>query len=430
MKLFLSNLEGKLGSFGKQNLMRSGMVTGILVGLLVVGASVAYFESGKGHLHKLEEHLSTPEEQEASPPRPGGQDPVVLSRSPVPGGLFPEFLSATLLPGRGMDVLQISAYLPEKGEVNLLAATDVAGAVHAMTGVDEDYAGAANLTDGGTFLLPWAGRLAGLTSMDGKSATVNLRNQVFSLPANTVESAVPVAYGGMLLNVPSNNAGVNTMPDGGSVTATYATDNFGGRWPSKTETKVSALLSSRWIELTVDVKNVGDSVVPVGIGWSPRFLIPSGDRKKATLRIPADVRSDIRDSTSGMPNGELKPVTGTKYDFNTRNGAELGTLDLNDTFLHLKAPLDMHPMIELRDPAARFGLRITALTPTIKAVHVFSPANSDYVSISPQMNYDDPFGRWPAHEDTGMAEVAPGQSVEWKIRLELFPIAAASSPKI
>ena len=156
-KLFLSTLEGKLGSLGKQNLMRSGMVTGMVIGLLVVGAAIAYFESGKGHLHRLEEHLAPPQEQEAAPPRPGGQDPVILSRSPVPGGLFPEFLSATLLPGRGMDVLQISAYLPEKGEVNLLASTDVPGAVRAMTGVDDDYAGAANLTDGGTFLVPWAG---------------------------------------------------------------------------------------------------------------------------------------------------------------------------------------------------------------------------------------------------------------------------------
>ena len=34
-----------------------------------------------------------------------------------------------------MDVLQISAYLPAKGEINLLDSTDVAGAAKAMTGV-------------------------------------------------------------------------------------------------------------------------------------------------------------------------------------------------------------------------------------------------------------------------------------------------------
>ena len=42
-------------------------------------------------------------------------------RSQIGGGSRPEFLSATLLPGRGMNVLQITAYLPHKGEVSLLA---------------------------------------------------------------------------------------------------------------------------------------------------------------------------------------------------------------------------------------------------------------------------------------------------------------------
>jgi hypothetical protein len=41
---------------------------------------------------------------------------------------MPEFLSVTLLPGRGMNVLQITAYIPGKGEVNLLASPSIEGA--------------------------------------------------------------------------------------------------------------------------------------------------------------------------------------------------------------------------------------------------------------------------------------------------------------
>jgi hypothetical protein len=45
------------------------------------------------------------------------------------------------------------------------------------------------------------------------------------------------------------------------------------------------------------------------------------------------------------------------------------------------------------------------------------------VSIDPQTNYDDPFGReWPKDEDTGMAVLDPGKSVQWKIRLEIFSL--------
>ena len=45
------------------------------------------------------------------------------------------------------------------------------------------------------------------------------------------------------------------------------------------------------------------------------------------------------------------------------------------------------------------------------------------VSIDPQFNYVDPFGHeWPKGEDTGLVELRPGQSVQWKVRLEIFPL--------
>ena len=46
--------------------------------------------------------------------RPGGQDAMVLSALADAAEARPEFLSATLLPGRGMNVLQITAYLPQR----------------------------------------------------------------------------------------------------------------------------------------------------------------------------------------------------------------------------------------------------------------------------------------------------------------------------
>ena len=48
---------------------------------------------------QIREKISKPEVQ---PPRPGGQDAMVLQRALLEGGGLPEFVSATLLPGRGM----------------------------------------------------------------------------------------------------------------------------------------------------------------------------------------------------------------------------------------------------------------------------------------------------------------------------------------
>ena len=421
-KLFLSKMERMFSGSGQRN-RRAGTVTGLVITLLVMGAVIAFFENHTGDYTKLKSHLATPKTQDAAAPQPGGQDPIVLTRSPLPGSLVPEFLSVTLLPGRGMDVLSIRASLPDKGEVDLLAGGGLDDATKAMTGMDDDAAGEANLTHGGTFLVPWAGRLGGIPSMDGKSVSVSWRGRILNIPANTVESGVPTTFGGLLMNLPSSGVEVNPMPDGGYASATFAGTDFDGRWPAKMETKITALMSSRAMDLTVDVKNVGDVAAPVGIGWAPRFLIPSGDRAKATLRMTAAAHSEVRDQSSGMPTGRLEPVAGTVYDFNGRNGVPLGQKNLNTTFTQLKAPLDEDPTMELRDPEAKFGLRIRAMTPTIRAIHVYSPANSNFVSISPQTNFDDPFGReWGLGENTGMTALEPGQSVQWKIRIELFPL--------
>jgi aldose 1-epimerase len=66
------------------------------------------------------------------------------------------------------------------------------------------------------------------------------------------------------------------------------------------------------------------------------------------------------------------------------------------------------------------------LSSTIKAIHVLAPANADFVTIEPQFNYDDPFGReWGKDADTGMVVLQPGQSTQWKVRLEIVSLTAS-----
>ena len=50
----------------------------------------------------------------------GGEPVVTLRRPEVSDRSKPQFLDACILPGRGMAVLQIKAYLPGKGEIELL----------------------------------------------------------------------------------------------------------------------------------------------------------------------------------------------------------------------------------------------------------------------------------------------------------------------
>src|SRR5271170_5730196 len=97
--------------------MRSGLLTVLVLTLVLVGLAFGWREHRMGQFAQLKKELGKKPVVDVTP-RPGGQDVVELQRSKLLGGSVPEFLSATLLPGRGMNLLQIKAYLPQKGEVN------------------------------------------------------------------------------------------------------------------------------------------------------------------------------------------------------------------------------------------------------------------------------------------------------------------------
>jgi len=409
----------------RRGLMRSGMVTGLVLALLVVGLGIAYRERGRGNLHKLEAKIVT-EHEDAPVARPGGQEAIVLTRTRLVGSSAPEFLSVTVLPGRGMNVLQITAYLPDKGEVGLMASPSVEGAESAMTGRDADANGGASLAMGGAFEAPWAGRVWGTPSQG--HVTTAWRGHTMTLPAAGTGAWASVARDGLLLSPAADAVGTTAMPEGGQAEATFQAGDFGVHWPSKTDVHVTVLLSSRSIELTVVAHNVGDMAEPIGIGWHPRFAILNGDREQLRLRVPGQMRAEVRDPQSGLPTGVLLPVAGTPYDFTAEDGVRLGKMDLDDSFVQLHQDmLDNGPVAELSDTANNYGLRLTALSSTIKAMRVVAKADGDFVSIGPQFNYDDPFGReWG--KDTGMVVLQPGQSTQWKVRLELFSLTGSQPP--
>ena len=404
--------------------VRSGIVTMALVALLLVGVAFVWREHKKGHFALLKAELKRPVPPSVPPPpQPGGQDAIVLERSPIERGTLPEFLSATLLPGRGMNVLQIKAFLPQKGEVQLLASPSMDEAASRMNGKGADANGAESLAMGGAIEAPWAGKIFGTPEDDRISGTWNGRT--IDLPA-AHDNGVPVARGGLLLRRKATTVKTNVMPDGGEADAVYDVGNFDGNWPSGMQLTTAIQLSSRSLDMKVVAHNTGREPQPVGIGWRPRFAVLNGDRGRLMLRLPSVTRTEIRDRRTGLPSGKLLSTVGTEYDFSGRTGVALGKLSLDDTFVHLRqAPLDNGPVAELLDPTSNYGLRITMLSSSIKAVHVEALAGDNFVKVAPRFNYEDPFGReWPKDEDTGMVVLKPGQSAQWRIRLEIFALTS------
>ncbi len=383
---------------------RSGWMTPLLVLVLNLALGAAYWEHGRGNLHKLKQRIAT-EHTEVQPPRPGGQDPIVLTRERLMGDSAPEFTSMTLLPGRGMNVLQIRVFVPGRGEIDLLDSPSVAEATRSMTGSGEDAEGGQSLAMGAAVEAPWAGRL----SAEGGAAVW----KGHELAAGHGKD------GGLLLMDPATGSKVSALPDGGVAEASYLLHDESAGWPSDLTVTVRALLSSKSVDLSITARNTGDSPAPAGLGWRPMFSV-QGDRSHLRLRLPAQARLAIGED--GRPTGTMTPIAGTVYDFTERGGVALGSVTLHDTFAELRHELlESGPVMELTFPFTDLGVRMTSLTPNIRALEVNSPADAKYLIVAPETNYSDPFGQeWTGQGGSGMIVLQPGQSMEWKVRLEVF----------
>lgn len=346
----------------------------------------------------------------------GGRVPVTLSRPQTDAGLLPEFVSATLLPGRGMNILQINAYLPSVGIIPLLDAPTPEQVQSMLAHPGADLCGSYTANVGAPFFLPFDARISGTTAPDGLNINVPWRNRSLVFPADS-PGARTASYG-LMNDQAASDTSVETEPDGQIATAVFNPGNFNGRWPSSSQITYVVSLSRKVIEITVTALNTGSEPEPMAIGWRPNFRLPSGHRSQALLRLPVGDR--IETGPDGSPTGRFIPVSGPAYDFTTNTGTEFGTLPLDVQLIHLRNLLagDI-PVTELQDKASKFGIRITPMSPSIKVIHATSPATAPVVTLAPLMSQDEPFNRpWP--EPPGVVTLNPGDSVQWKIQLEIY----------
>ena len=357
-----------------------------------------------------------------SPPRIGGEPVVILKRPEVTDRNKPQFLSATIVPGRGMAVLQIKAYLPGKGEFDLLNSPPLPQAVQLLNTGDDQF-GDEIFKIGGAILLPFANRIRGRLSPDGKTITAIVAGRNVTLPANWSGSepgAEKHAIHGLLRKAQFQNVITRNGVSDSAVDATFSAGNFDDHWLSDTDVEVQATISHEAFALTVTATNVGHGLLPMGIGWHPYFVLPSGNRGPARLHIPSGTRALVNNYDDTFPTGQRVPVKGTDYDFSQPGGRPLGSLYLDDNFSALDYNAQGQTVSEIIDPAAKYGLRLTTLSPQITSIQVYAPPKKNFVAIEPQFNLPDPYNKQWGNIDTGMVLLKPGQSVSWRVRLELF----------
>lgn len=359
-----------------------------------------------------------------------GGEPVITLARPVPphDAARPAFTSAQILPGRGMLVLQIEAHVPGLGVTPILDAPplDRARVMLDEESAVSDFPGNASFALGCAILVPYANRITGAPSPDGRTIRANVAGRDVELPANwsgRAPGAERYAMHGLFLDTPVRDPLRETTAASDRVSATANAGDFNGHWPSRTVLRFEYALSSESFDITVTATNVGDDVLPMGIGTHPYFRLPSGDRAQARVHVPARMRAVVGDYDVVLPTGEAVPVAGTPYDLSSPDGRALDSLYLDDCFLDLARQPDGSVVSTIVDPAAHYGIRVIGRSAHVAAVQVYAPPDRAYVALEPQFNLADPFGaEWARDVDTGMVMVTPGASVDYRLSLELFTV--------
>ncbi|HVC47621.1 MAG TPA: aldose 1-epimerase [Terracidiphilus sp.] len=349
----------------------------------------------------------------------GGQKIVTIKRA-VTSKTQPQFTSLTLAPGRGMELIQLKANFPGKGEVNVLFTPGIAGAKK-MLDEEDDAFGDLGYRLGAAFLVPYPNRIIGKLSPDGKTLTTHWEGHAMVLPANNVgklPGAMRHAMHGLILKAKTDDVRVHEIPGGQEVTGVIHAGSFGGHWLSKTDLHYTIALRADALDVSIVATNVGKEAEPIAIGWHPYLNLPSGDRAQARLHVPASMQAQVNNYDSVFPTGKLVPVTG-QYDLRAPDGKPFDDHYYDDNWSHLDWK-NGAVTVKVIDPAAHYGVKILGLSPEIKTIQAYSPPGVKFVAVEDQYNFADPFGKEWGKMNTGMVTLQPGQSTKWHVRLEVY----------
>lgn len=346
----------------------------------------------------------------------GGQ-PVV--RLTAPKGQGGGFVSADLLPGRGLMTLQIRARTERLGEFDLLDSPSPEEAARLLDGGPEDFAGSRAFSFGAALLIPYANRIRGRLSANGRAIETEVLGRSVELPANwggKRPGAERYAMHGLILDAAVANWRVWREGDAEVLTARLDAGDFGGRWLSSCRLDFRVALNRSAFSLKVQATNVGEELLPVGIGWHPWFTLPSGRREQVRMTLPAASRALVNDYDEVLPTGAVAAVEGTPYDF--RRGRTLDDLYLDDCFTDLERQ-DGVLYVAFHDLETDFALSLRSRSQAVRAVQVYAPSDRPVLVIEPQFNLADPYGEEWGGRNTGMAVLRPGETAAYDVQLSL-----------
>ncbi len=186
------------------------------------------------------------------------------------------------------------------------------------------------------------------------------------------------------------------VPDGSRATAHFAPAGT----QSGVDTTIQAALTGRALDLTVTAKNTGNAPRALTIVWLPRFWAAHG-LQTFVLQPPS------------LENGHGGPAA---------ESIALGARTMDQTYTPLKhSYLGGGPQVRLRNTADGYTLVMTAMTSSIRSLHV----NASQEDHSVLLAFSTASGE---RAEDARTIVQPGETLQWRVRVEAIANATYSPP--
>ena len=239
-----------------------------------------------------------------------------------------------------------------------------------------------------TLILPGRGDVPVLQATpdaDLVAAGVNVSGASFSVLSQSRAGSQWSAPVEVLAGQPASQVSSDVIPDGSRAVARFAAASASAQ--QGIEATVDTAMTGHGLDLTISATNTSNSPRLLTLSWQPRFLAPTAGMSALMVVVPS--------SSDALP-----------------ADVSLGTRNVDQVYTNLKHSfLSTGPEVRLRNRADGYTLRVTALTPSIRSLHLQAAKDGKSVLIA----FSTASGKDGAESRT---VVTPGETLQWRVRVE------------
>ena len=187
------------------------------------------------------------------------------------------------------------------------------------------------------------------------------------------------------------------------------------RWPADFRIRVSYKVRAHELVSDIRYENTGNGPLPCGFGTHAYFCLPlteRGDAEQTLVHVPV---SHVWEAEKMLPTGRQAPAVG---DFDLAAGGPLAGRKFDTYFTGLEPDADGLIRTRLTDPVN--GRTVTqTFDHTFTQCVVYTPPHRQAICLEPYTCLPDPFRMADAGYKTGWRILAPGESFETTIRIDV-----------